>query len=335
MVSCMAWYHTAIASCDQGHHHLVLASTIHSLLRFWYWKIATWTAPWLWHAEGFTWLASCFRRYIATSSKRLLCLNLKPPWKICAQQLECNSSSKMWIFSMIFSKRLLEMRKNESCLFSEREIYVYIPQKGLNLFMPNSDVTCALRIKWNMDGHGHKTWMEEMNLWSHDLHKSLARSRRQVQTASFPRDQRMWSHCSDTHCFRRRHRFWTHSASSSISLPSCKWSIILEDSIHLFHQTNCYQTIMIETCTVALSLNFASTIHTFLEGFSNPVALQKTQAAFGKSRNLVLIIVILRIICTLKAAWQQWSTESLFTSNSESSTRHLTLCQAPGASKSM
>lgn len=28
MVSCMAWYHTAIASCDQGHHHLVLASTI-------------------------------------------------------------------------------------------------------------------------------------------------------------------------------------------------------------------------------------------------------------------------------------------------------------------
>lgn len=193
---------------------------------------------------------------------------------------------------------VLEMRKNKSRLFSERDIYVYIPQKGSNLFMPKSDVTCALRIKVYMT----QTWMEEMNLWSHDLHKNLAWSRRQVQTASFPRDQRMWSHCSDTHCFRRRHRFRTHSASSSISLPSCKWSIILEDSIHLFHQTNCYQTIMIETCTVALSLNFASTIHTFLEGFSNPVALQKTQAAFGKSRNLVLIIVILRIICTLKAA---------------------------------
>lgn len=34
MPQCMPWYHTAIASCDQGHHHLVLAWTIHSL---WQW----------------------------------------------------------------------------------------------------------------------------------------------------------------------------------------------------------------------------------------------------------------------------------------------------------
>ena len=102
--------------------------------------------------------------------------------------------------------------------------------------------------------------MEEMNLWSHDLLGK--RSLRIVDKSKLQSDLAFpaISECDPTAV--------THTASDvaiaseltphqgPYRFPPAHEVSCLEDSIHLFHQTNCYQTIMIETCTLAAWLHF-------------------------------------------------------------------------------